>query len=188
MTRNDAWTILTEHTKSESLRRHALTVEAVMRHFAGLRGGDEERWGIVGLLHDFDYELHPEAPDHPVKGSAILEAHGVPEDIRRAILGHVPAAGEPRETEMARVLFAVDELSGFVTAVALVRPSKSIHDVKPKSVKKKLKDKAFARKVDRAEIAAAIEELGVDRTEHIAQVIEGMRAAATAIGLDGVGA
>ena len=185
MNREAAWDILTEFTKSDSLRRHALTVEASMRFFAKLEDEDVEKWGITGLLHDFDYEMYPTAPDHPVLGSAILAERGVPEDIRRAILGHASETGVPRDTRMAQVLFAVDELSGFVYAVTLVRPSKSIHDVKPKSVKKKLKDKSFAAKVNRADIHQGMEELGADLTEHIQNVIDALKAAAETVGLEG---
>ncbi len=185
MTRDDAWEILTEYTKSESLRRHALTVEGAMRWFARRDGHDEEAWAIAGLLHDFDYEIHPTLEKHPQEGSPILAERGVPEDIRTAILGHASHTGVPRETLMAKTLFAVDELSGFTYAVALVRPSKSIHDVKPKSVKKKLKDKSFAAKVNRAEITQAMEELGVEPTAHIQDVIDAMRSVAEEIGLSG---
>jgi putative nucleotidyltransferase with HDIG domain len=188
MTRDEAWAILTEHTKGESLLKHARTVEAVMRAFARKLGADEEAWGIAGLLHDFDYEMYPTLPDHPMKGSAILAARGVPEEIRLAILGHAGnEIGVPRETPMAKVLYAVDELSGFVTAVALVRPSKSIHDVEPRSVLKKLKDKTFAAKVSREDIRRGMEELGVDPSAHIAEVIEAMKPVALALGLAGPG-
>ncbi|MHC4473795.1 MAG: HD domain-containing protein [Planctomycetota bacterium] len=185
MDRETAWEILTEYTKSESLRKHARTVEAVMRYFARLHGEDEEKWGIAGMLHDFDYEIHPTLEEHPQNGSPILEERGVPEDIRKAILGHAPHTGVPRDTLMAQVLFAVDELAGFVTAVALVRPSKSVRDVKPKSVKKKLKDKSFAAKVNRDEVRQGMEELGVDPTEHMQHVIDAMCEVADEIGLAG---
>ncbi len=185
MNRDDAWTILAEFTRSGSLRRHALTVEGVMRWFARRDGADVEAWGMAGLLHDFDYEIHPTLAEHPKDGEPILAGRGVPEEIRKAILGHAPHTGVARETAMAKTLFAVDELSGFTCAVALVRPSKSIHDVKPKSVKKKLKDKSFAAKVSREEITKAMEELGVDPTAHIQDVIDGMRSVADEIGLAG---
>ncbi len=187
MNRDDAWEILTEYTKSESLRRHALTVEGIMRWFARRDGHDEEAWAIAGLLHDFDYEIHPTLEKHPQDGSVILAERGVPEEIRTAILGHAPHTGVPRETLMAKTLFAVDELSGFTYAVALVRPSKSIHDVKPKSVKKKLKDKSFAAKVNRGEIIQAMEELDVEPTAHIQDVIDAMGSVAEQIGLSGAG-
>ena len=146
-----------------------------------------EKWGVTGLLHDFDYEMYPRIPDHPIKGGEILAERGVPEDVRRAILGHASHTGVPRDTLMAKTLYAVDELSGFVTAVALVRPSKSVHDVKPKSVKKKFKDRSFAAKVNRDEIHEGMEELGVDPTEHIQHVIDAMRGVAGEIGLEGAG-
>jgi len=185
MTRNDAWAILTEYTKSESLRRHALTVEGVMRWFAHRDGLDVEAWGIAGLLHDFDYEMHPTIEKHPQDGEPFLKERGVSDEIRMAILGHALHTGVARETAMAKTLFAVDELSGFTYAVALVRPSKAIRDVKPKSVKKKLKDKSFAAKVNRAEITQAMEELGVEPTEHIQDVIDAMVSVAEEIGLAG---
>ena len=185
MDRETAWRILTEHTKSESLRKHARTVEGVMRWFARKHGEDEETWGIAGMLHDFDYEMHPTIETHPQDGEPILVERGVSEEIRKAILGHAPHTGVPRDTLMAQTLFGVDELTGFVTAVALVRPSKSVHDVKPKSVKKKFKDRSFAAKVNREEIHQAMEELGVDPTEHIQHVIDAMRKIADDIGLAG---
>jgi putative nucleotidyltransferase with HDIG domain len=185
MDRETFWGILTEFTKSESLRKHSRTVEGVMRYFARQHGEDEEAWGIAGMLHDFDYEMHPTIDEHPQDGEPILAERGVPEDIRRAILGHAPHTGVPRDTHMAKVLFGVDELAGFVTAVALVRPSKSVKDVKPKSVKKKFKDKSFAAKVNRDEIRQAMEELGVDPTEHIQNVIDAMCEIADEIGLAG---
>ena len=185
MNRESAWNLLCEYTRSESLRRHALTVEGVMGWFARRDGHDEEAWKIAGLLHDFDYEIHPTLEHHPQDGEPILAERGVPEEIRKAILGHAPHTGVPRETAMARTLFAVDELSGFTYAVALVRPSKSIHDVKPKSVKKKLKDKSFAAKVNREEITQAMEELGVEPTAHIQDVIDAMCSVAEEIGLQG---
>jgi putative nucleotidyltransferase with HDIG domain len=186
MTHDEAFALLTEYTKTDSLRRHALTVSGVMRWFARRDGDDEEAFGIAGLLHDFDYEIHPTIEKHPQDGSPILAERGVPEEIRTAILGHASHTGVPRETRMAKVLFSVDELSGFIYAVALVRPSKSIHDVKPKSVKKKLKDKSFAAKVSREEIAQAMDELAVDPTAHIQDVIDAMRSVAEEIGLSGV--
>ncbi len=145
MTRDAAWELLTEYTKSESLLRHALAVEASMREYARIFGEDEERWGIVGLLHDFDYERWPEPPDHPLKGAAILEELGYPEDVIYAIKSHADYLELPRVDNMSKALYAVDEMSGFVMAVALVRPSRSVHDVKVSSVKKKMKDKAFAQ-------------------------------------------
>lgn len=185
MTRDDAWSLLCEWTQDEALRRHMLGVEAAMRWHARKHGEDEEKWGIVGLLHDFDYERYPEPPDHPLKGAEVLRQKGYPEDVVRAILGHAAWGGVERDTLMARVLFAVDELVGFLFACAYVQPSKSIAEVKVKSVKKKLKDKGFARKVSRDDIQQGIEELGVDRDEHIAAVIEALREVAPDIGLAG---
>ena len=185
MDREAAWDLLCEYTKGEGLRKHGLAVEAVMRHFARKHGEDEETWGIVGLLHDFDYEQHPTEAQHPSEGAPILRERGYPEEVVRAILGHADYTGVPRDTLMARVLFAVDELTGFITAVALVRPSKSIHEVEPRSVRKKLKDKAFARSVNRDDIVKGAEELGVELPEHIAEVIEAMRPAAGELGLAG---
>ena len=184
-TRDEAWAILTEHTKSEALLKHALAVEAAMRTYARRRGEDTELWGVVGLLHDFDYEMYPSLEDHPFRGSEILEKRGVDESIRRAILGHGNHTGVERDTEMARTLFAVDELCGFLTACALVRPTKRVADVPAKSVKKKMKDKAFARSVNREDIRQGAEELGVDLTEHIETVRDAMAEVAGDLGLDG---
>ena len=182
MTREEAHTILTEFTKSESLLKHAYAVEAAMRAYAQKYGEDEELWGVVGLLHDFDYEMFPD--EHPMKGSEILKEKGVSEEIRTAILGHADFSGVPRETLMAKVLYAVDELSGFITAVTLVRPTKALSDVKVKSVKKKMKDKSFAAKVNREEIRRGAEELGVDFAEHVEFVIKAMSGAADKLGLN----
>ena len=185
MDRQAAWDLLCEYTKGEGLRKHGLAVEAVMRHFARKHGEDEETWGIVGLLHDFDYEQHPNEAQHPSEGALILRERGYPEEVVRAILGHADYSGVPRDTLMARVLYGVDELTGFVTAVALVRPTKSVHEVEPPSVRKKLKDKAFARSVNRDDIAKGLQELGVEPDQHIAEVIEAMRAVAGELGLAG---
>lgn len=182
MTRNEALNILQEYTKSESLLKHAYAVEAVMRAYAQKYGEDEELWGIIGLLHDFDYEMYPD--EHPMKGSEILREKGVSEEIRTAILGHADFSGVPRETLMAKVLYAVDELSGFITAVTLVRPNKALSEVKMKSVKKKLKDKSFAAKVNREEITKGAEELGVDFSEHVEFVIKAMSGVADRLGLN----
>ena len=191
--REEALALLHEFTQSESLRKHALAVEAVMRAFArrlaAERPGDpeidEEFWGLVGLLHDFDYERYPQAPDHPQKGSAILANRGYPEDFRRAILSHASYTGIARERLVEKVLFAVDELSGFITAVALVKPGKSLEEVDPRSVRKKLKDKAFARSVNREEVAQGMAELGAEFESHVAFVIDAMRAIAGDLGLGG---
>ncbi|MGE4317864.1 MAG: HD domain-containing protein [Deferribacterales bacterium] len=171
MNREEAYTLLTEYTKSDSLIKHALSVEQAMRSYAVKFGEDAERWGVAGLLHDFDYEKYPTLDDHPFKGVEILKGLGYPQDILDAILGHARHTDVIRETMMAKTLFAVDELCGFLLACAYVRPDKSIANVEVKSVKKKLKDKAFARAVSRDDIEQGIEEMGVDRDEHIAFVI-----------------
>lgn len=181
-TRDDAWELLCQHTKSESLRKHALAVEAVMRAYARRFGEDEDRWGLVGMLHDFDYEMYPNPPDHPIKGSEILRDHGYSEEIRRAILGHANYTGVERDTLLARALYACDELTGFVVACALVRPN-GIWDLESKSVKKKLKDKAFARTVNRDEVYEGAQELAVDLGEHIDFIIASLRDVAAEVGL-----
>jgi putative nucleotidyltransferase with HDIG domain len=183
MERESAWELLCEHTKSESLRKHALAVEACMRACALKLGQNEEEWGVVGLIHDFDYEMYPNAPDHPLKGSEILAERGYPEEVRRAILGHADYTGVPRDTLIAKTLYACDELAGFITACSLVRPEK-IMSLEPKSVRKRMKDKAFARSVSREYIIRGAEELGVDLNEHIAMCINAMRAIADRLGLD----
>ena len=185
MNRDDAWQLLCEYTQTEGLRKHGLAVEAVMRHFARKHGEDEETWGITGLLHDFDYERWPTAEGHPFEGNKILAERGYPEDVRTAIMGHADYTGVPRESLMAKLLFSVDELTGFVTAVALVRPNKSILEVEPASVRKKMKDKAFARQVNRDDITNGAAELGVDLEAHIAEVIEALKPHADALGLRG---
>lgn len=185
MTRTAAWALLTEYTKTESLQRHALAVEASMRAYARLFGEDEERWGIVGLLHDFDYERWPDPTDHPLKGAAILAERGYPAGVIYAIKSHADYLQLERTDKMSQTLYAVDELSGFVMAVAMVRPNRNINEVKVSSVKKKLKDKAFARAVDREQIARGAAELGVPLDEHIANVIGGLQAVAAELGLDG---
>jgi putative nucleotidyltransferase with HDIG domain len=182
--------ILHEWVTSESLRNHCEAVAASMRHFARKHGEDESLWSAVGLLHDMDYQRHPnyeQSPTegHPFVGVAWLREQGWPEAVTRAILSHANYSGVPRQTRMEKTLYAVDELSGFVTAVALVRPTKSVHDVEVKSVKKKLKDKDFAAKVNREDITGGAEELGIPIDELIAEVIAALRAAATQLGLDG---
>jgi putative nucleotidyltransferase with HDIG domain len=184
-TRAEAWSLLTEYTKSDALLKHALAVEAAMRAYAGRGGADENLWGVTGLLHDFDYEKYPTLEDHPFRGSEILAERGVSEEIRRAILGHGDHTGVPRETPMAKTLFAVDELTGFLTACALVRPSKRIADVPVDSVKKKMKDKAFARGVNRDDLRRGAEEIGVPLEDHIAFVRDAMTSIAKELGLDG---
>jgi predicted hydrolase (HD superfamily) len=183
MDRNAAWELLTEYTKSESLRKHALAVEACMRAYARKFGEDENRWAVTGLIHDFDYEKYPDAPDHPLKGSEILKEKGWAEDIRLAILGHADYSGVPRETLMAKALFACDELAGFITACSLVRPER-IRSLEAKSVRKRMKDKAFARSVSREDIIRGAEELGIPLDEHIAFCIEAMRGIAATLGLE----
>src|SRR5512133_471942 len=183
--REEAWSLLIEFTQSESLRKHALAVEACMRAYARKLGGDESLWGLVGLIHDFDYEKYPSAEDHPFKGSEILKERGYSEEIRRAILSHAGYSGVPRETPMEKALFACDELAGFITAATLVKPSKSLSELDAKSVRKKMKDKAFARSVNRADIMNGAADLGVDLEEHITFCIEAMKAVARDLGLDG---
>ena len=183
MDRESAWELLCEYTKSESLRKHGLAVEACMRACAVRLGENEEEWGVVGLIHDFDYEMYPNAPDHPLKGSEILAERGYPEEVRHAILGHADYTGVPRDTLMAKALYACDELAGFITACSLVRPEK-ILSLEPKSVRKRMKDKAFARAVSREDMTRGAEELGVDLNEHIALCINAMRAIAGRLGLD----
>ena len=184
--RNDAWELLCEYTKGDSLRRHALAVEAAMRACAAHYGSPEadvDEWGLVGLLHDFDYEMFPTPDQHPFTGSNILCGRGYPDAIIRAILGHATYTGVPRDTLMARALFATDELCGFLVACALVRPGKSLDDMEVSSVKKKLKDKAFARSVNREDIHQGIAELGVTLDEHIRFVIDALRPVQEDIGL-----
>jgi predicted hydrolase (HD superfamily) len=185
--RNEAWELLCEYTKGESLRKHALAVEAAMRACVkryGAAEDDEEEWGLVGLLHDFDYEMFPSAEQHPFTGANILCGRGYSERFIRAIMGHATYTGVPRDTAMARALFATDELCGFLVACALVRPNKSLDDLEVASVKKKLKDKAFARSVNRDDIRQGIEELGVDLDEHIRFVIDALRPVQVQIGLN----
>jgi putative nucleotidyltransferase with HDIG domain len=186
MQRNEALAILHEFTKSESLRKHALAVEACVVAYARKLGEDETKWAVTALLHDFDYEMHPEAPDHPMKGEPMLAERGVQDDIRRAILSHANYSGVPRESPLEKTLFACDELAGFLTAVSYVKPSKSISEVDLKSVRKKLKDKAFARSVSRDDIENGARELGVDLDQHIEFCIEAMRARAADLGLAGI--
>jgi putative nucleotidyltransferase with HDIG domain len=179
-----------EYTSSDSLRKHMLAVEAAMRAYARRYGEDEERWGLAGLLHDFDYERYPNAEhsataEHPAEGVRMLRERGYPEDVLQAILGHAVYTGVTRETRMAKALFAVDELTGLITATALVKPSRSVHEVEAKSVRKKMKDKAFARGVSREDVLLGASELGVDLDEHIQFVIEAMRGSAEELGLAG---
>jgi putative nucleotidyltransferase with HDIG domain len=185
MTRDEALAILFEFTKSESLRKHALAVEACVVAYARMLGEDETKWSVTAILHDFDYEMHPDAPDHPMKGEPILAERGVSDEIRRAILSHANYSGVPRESSLEKTLFACDELAGFLTAVSYVKPSRSIAEVDVKSVRKKLKDKAFARSVSRDDIISGAEALGVDLDQHIEFCIQAMRDRAPELGLAG---
>lgn len=185
LTREAALEILYEFTKSESLRKHALAVECCVAAYARKLGGDENQWSVTALLHDFDYEMHPNAPDHPMKGEPILASRGVAGEIRRAILSHANYSGVPRESALEKALFACDELAGFITAVSLVKPGRSVHEVDTKSVRKKMKDKAFARSVSREDIVNGAAEMGVDLDEHIGFCICAMQARAKELGLDG---
>jgi putative nucleotidyltransferase with HDIG domain len=180
-----AWGLLTEFTQSESLRKHALAVEACMRAYAKKFGENQDLWGIVGLIHDFDYEKYPTPEEHPYKGNEILKERGYSDEIRRAIMSHAEYSGVSRDTPMEKALFACDELAGFITACALVKPGKSLAEVEAKSVRKKMKDKAFARSVNRNDITNGAAELGVDLEEHIAICIEAMKGIAKELGLDG---
>jgi putative nucleotidyltransferase with HDIG domain len=186
--RDSAWKLLCEYTQSESLRKHALAVEACVRAYARKNGANEDLWGITALLHDFDYERWPNAEHHPTKehpyeGSKILREHGYPEEVIHAILAHADYSGVPRVSALDRTLFACDELAGFLTACALIKPSKKIAEVEVSSVRKKLKDKAFARGVNRPDVIKGAEELGIPLEEHIAFCIEAMRSAAGQLGL-----
>src|SRR3954466_10768857 len=185
--RDDALALQHEYTQSDSLRKHMLAVEAAMRAYATKFGEDAERWALAGLIHDFDYERytnaeHSPTDGHPAHGVRILREHGWPDDILQAILGHGNYTGVPRETRMAKTLFAVDELTGLVTATALVRPSRSVHEVDAKSVRKKMKDKAFAKGVNRDDVVGGAQELGVDLDEHIQFVVDAMKSAADSLG------
>ena len=189
-TRAEALGLMLEYTASDSLRKHMLAVEAAMRAYAARYGEDPDRWGLAGLMHDFDYERFPNAAhspvdEHPAHGVRLLRERGYPEDILQAILGHATYSGVPRESLMARALFAVDELAGLITATALVKPTRSVHEVDARSVRKKMKDKAFARGVSREDILQGAAELQVELDEHIQFVIEAMRGSAEALGLAG---
>jgi putative nucleotidyltransferase with HDIG domain len=187
MNRQDAWSLLTEFTKSESLLKHALAVEAAMRAYAHKFGEDEEKWGIVGLIHDFDYERYPTIPEHTGEGAKILRSRGWPEELILCAVSHADYSGVPRTTRMAKALFAVDELTGLITAAALVRPTKDIRDITEiKSIKSKFKDKAFAAAVNRQDIISGAEALGVDLwNEHVPLVLEAMKGIAKELGLAG---
>jgi putative nucleotidyltransferase with HDIG domain len=188
--RADTLALMHEYTASESLRKHMLAVEGAMRAYARKFGEDEEQWGTAGLIHDFDYErfpnnAHSPTDEHPAEGVRILKSKGYPDDILEAILGHAHYTNAPRKSQMAKTLFAVDELTGLITATALVRPSKSVHEVDAKSVRKKMKDKAFARGVNRDDVINGAAELGVDLDEHINFVIGAMQARSADLGLSG---
>jgi len=183
--RQGAWDLLCEYTKTEPLRKHALAVEAAMRAYARKLGGDQEQWAVVGLLHDFDYEAHPNLEEHPLKGAEIMRQRGWPEEIIYAVMCHADHLGLDRKTPMDRAIYAVDELTGLIIAVALVRPNKSIHEVDAKAVRKKMKDKSFARAVNREDVVKGAEQMGVDLDEHIAFVIEALKPVAAELGIAG---
>ncbi len=183
--RQQAWNILCEFTQSESLRKHALAVEACVVAYARKLKGDEQKWSVTALLHDFDWEIHPQAPDHPMKGEALLAERGVDSEIRRAILSHANYSGVPRESPLEKTLYACDELAGFITAISYVKPRRSVFEVDVPSVKKKMKDKAFARSVNRQDIVEGAEELGVPLDDHIDFCIKAMQEKADDLGLKG---
>jgi putative nucleotidyltransferase with HDIG domain len=188
ISRDQAWNIVCEFVQTESLRRHMLAVETCVAAYARKFGEDEQKWTVTALLHDFDWEIHPAAPDHPMKGEALLAARGVDDEIRRAILSHANYSGVPRESPLEKTLFACDELAGFLTACSYVKPNKSIFEVDVASVKKKLKDKAFARAVNREDIINGAKEMGVDLDQHITFCIEAMKGRAAELGLEGTAA
>jgi putative nucleotidyltransferase with HDIG domain len=183
--REEAWNILCEFTQSESLRKHALAVEACVVAYAKRFGEDERKWSVTALLHDFDWEIHPQAPDHPMKGEAILTKRGIDEETRRAILSHANYSGVPRVTNLEKTLYACDELAGFITAISYVKPHRSVFEVDVSSVKKKMKDKAFARSVNRQDIIEGAQELGVPLDDHIDFCIKSMQAQAEVLGMKG---
>jgi putative nucleotidyltransferase with HDIG domain len=186
ITRERALEIVREFIKNENLVKHMLAVEAAMRFYARKFGEDEERWGVTALLHDFDWEIHPDMETHPQDGAPLLRERGVPEDTIQDVLSHADHAGVPRDTLLRKALFACDDITGLITAVALVRPSKSIHDVKVKSVKKKWKDRHFAAGANREEMEKAFADFGVEPWEHVGNVIEAMQGIAADLGLEGV--
>ncbi len=185
MNRNEALAIVNQYVKNPNLVKHMLAVEAAMRFYARKFGEDEEKWAVAGLLHDFDWEIHPTMEEHPLAGEPILRERGVPEEIIRAVLSHADHTGIPRETLMEKALFACDEVTGLITAVALVRPSKALYDLKVKSVKKKWKDKSFAAGANREEMERGAEELGIELWEHVGNVIQAMNAVAEDLDLAG---
>ncbi len=186
MDRTQAWEIVCEFTKSEGLRKHALAVETCVVAYARKYGEDVDKWSVTAVLHDFDWEIHPNAPDHPMKGEPILAERGVSDEIRRAILSHANYSGVPRESLLEKTLFACDELAGFITAISYVKPGRSVAEVDAKSVRKKMKDKAFARSVSREDIVNGAAELGVDLDQHIEFCVEAMKANAAELGLAGI--
>ena len=183
--RAGAWELLCEFTQSESLRKHALAVDACVAAYARQFRQDEQKWSVTALLHDFDWEIHPQAPDHPMKGEAILAARGVPEEIRRAILSHANYSGVPRVSTLEKTLYACDELAGFITAISYVKPHRSVFEVDLSSVKRKMKDKAFARSVNRQDIVEGADGLGVPLDDHIDFCIKSMQAKAEELGIKG---
>jgi putative nucleotidyltransferase with HDIG domain len=185
LSRAEAWALMTEYTQGESLRKHMMAVEAAVRGYARQFGEDEDDWGVVALLHDFDYERYPDQENHPYRGVEVLAARGYPEWVTRAILSHADYSGVSRESRLEKTLYACDEMSGIVTAAALVRPSKSILDLEASSVMKRMKDKAFARAVSRDDLRRGAEELGIPLDQHITNVIAFMRVEADALGLRG---
>lgn len=185
MNRSEALAIVDQYIKSDNLKHHMLAVEAAMRYYAQLENADIGLWGATGLLHDFDWEIHPTPAEHPLKGAPLLREKGVPEEIVRAILSHGSEAGIPRESRMEKALYACDEITGLITAVALVRPSRSLYDLSASSVKKKWKDRAFAAGANREEIARGAEEFGIELWQHVDNVIAAMRVIAPQIGLEG---
>ncbi|MGD0776505.1 MAG: HD domain-containing protein [Candidatus Solibacter sp.] len=185
LTREQAWDIVCEFTKSEGLRKHALAVETCVVAYAKQLGEDEHKWSVTALLHDFDWEIHPQLPDHPMLGEPILAERGVDEEIRRAILSHADFSGVPRLSPLEKVLYACDELAGFITAISYVKPGRSVFEVDAASVKKKMKDKAFARSVSREDIIAGAQQLGTPLEEHVAFCIKAMQARAAELGLAG---
>jgi putative nucleotidyltransferase with HDIG domain len=186
MDRSQAWEIVCEFTQSEGLRKHALAVETCVVAYARKFGEDVDKWSLTAVLHDFDWEIHPNAPDHPMKGEPILAERGVSDEIRRAILSHANYSGVPRESLLEKTLFACDELAGFITAISYVKPSRSVAEVDARSVRKKMKDKAFARSVSREDIVNGAAELGVELDQHIEFCIEAMKNNAAGLGLAGL--
>ena len=184
-TRAEAWALLAEYTQNENLRKHALAVEAAVRGYARQFGEDEDAWGVTALLHDFDYDRYPDLKDHPFRGAEILRERGYPEWLVRAVLSHADHTGVARETRLEHILFACDEMAGFVTAAALIRPSKSVMDLEAKSVVKRMKEKAFARAVNRDDLRRGAEQIGLPLDEHVANVIAFMREKADELGLRG---